>query len=165
MQYEKEMTELREMFLSLINKYKAFEKTPQYYGTDELLYLSEMTTIETIGAYPEINVTELAKKIGVTKGAISQMIKKLEKKNLVVRSKDPSNNKEVRIKLAIKGEIAFHQHQLFHLQFASDLFEELERWTPEQWAFLKHVFTVFNQLFDKALKDLTLLGRSEERKK
>jgi DNA-binding MarR family transcriptional regulator len=157
MKYEKEMNELRDLFLSIINKYKEYEKIPQYYGTNELLYLSEITTIETIGAYPEINVTDLAQKLGITKGAISQKLKKLEKKELVVRSKDPLNHKEVRIKLTLKGEIAFHQHQLFHLQFASEFFNELEQWTPEQMVFLKRVFTVFNQLFDKALKRPVLL--------
>ncbi len=38
---DKELRELADLFISLVNKYEAFEKTPRHYGTTELLYGSE----------------------------------------------------------------------------------------------------------------------------
>ncbi len=152
MKYEKEIAEIRTRFLSLINKYRTFEKMPHHYGTGEILYPAELVTIETIGAFPKINVTELAHKHGVTKGAVSQTLAKLERKKLVQKSKSPTNHKETLLKLTVKGEIAYHQHQLFHLQIDAGFFEETEHWTPEQIKFLLHVFTRFNEMLDKAFE-------------
>ena len=154
MEFEKEIAEIRTLFLGIINEYNTIEKTPRNYGTGELLYASEMNIIETLGYNQGINVTDLAEKLGVTKGAISQVIKKLEKKNLVSRFREPGNNREVLLKLTIKGEIAFHQHELFHLQFSSKFFEEIEKWTPEEIAFLKNVLKSIFDLFEKALDTL-----------
>jgi DNA-binding MarR family transcriptional regulator len=152
MKYEKEIAEIRDLFLSILNKYRMFEKIPHHYGTGEILYPAEVVMIETLGAYPGINVTELAKKHGVTKGAISQTIKKLEKKELVKKTKSASNSKEVLLSLTMKGEIAYHQHQLFHLQAASELFDEIDQWTPEQMEFLKRAFATFDRMFDSAME-------------
>lgn len=163
MKYEREIGEVRDVFLSIMNKYKAFEKIPHHYGTDELLYVTEMTTIETIAQYPDINVTELAEKHGVTKGAISQTIKKLEKKDMVQRLKSPTSQREVLLRLTLKGEMAYHQHQLFHLQIAAELFEEIDTWTPEQIAFLKRALSTFDCMFDKAM-DLLHVNREDELK-
>jgi DNA-binding MarR family transcriptional regulator len=152
MKHEKDIFEIRDVFVSVVNKFRAFEKFPHHYGTGELLYPSELVTIETLGTNPGINVTELAKKHGITKGAVSQTIKKLEKKDLVKRTKSPTNSKEVLLSLTVKGEMAYHQHQLFHLKFASDFFEEIDRWTPEQVEFLKHAFMALDRLLDDAIE-------------
>jgi hypothetical protein len=52
----------------------------------------------------------------------------------------------------MKGEIAYHQHQLFHLQAASELFDEIDQWTPEQMEFLKRAFATFDRMFDSAME-------------
>ncbi|EFK05222.1 transcriptional regulator, MarR family [delta proteobacterium NaphS2] len=75
--------ELREAFIRIVAKYRILEKRPQDYGIGEVLHPSEIHTIEMIGKNPGINVTGLAGRLGVTKGAVSQLIKKLENKGLV----------------------------------------------------------------------------------
>ena len=102
MKNENELLKIRELFISVVNKLNTLEKTPRRYGTDELLYASELTAIETLGYHPGINVTEFAEKHSITKGAVSQLINKLEKKDLVKREKNPTNQKEVLLKLTNK---------------------------------------------------------------
>ena len=47
------------------------------FGTGVLMYRREIHTIQSIGKNPGINVTNLAEQMGFTKGAVSQIIKKL----------------------------------------------------------------------------------------
>ena len=67
-------------FIKLANKYNSLEKIPADYGVGKDLYHSERHLLDQIGDYPEKNITELAQFMGVTKGAISQTVKKLETK-------------------------------------------------------------------------------------
>ncbi len=56
-------------------------KSPLDYGTDDLLYRSEVHTLEVIEKNPGINVTGIAKALDLTKGAVSQTIRKLVEKS------------------------------------------------------------------------------------
>ena len=51
----------------------------------------------------EVNMTQLAEIMGVTKGAISQTIRKLVHKNLIIRT-NINNRKEVNLRLSEKGK-------------------------------------------------------------
>ncbi len=89
--------------------------TPRFdFGTGIRLYRSETHTIEAIGKNPGINVTRLAEKMGVTKGAISQMLTRLARKKLVIRRPMPGNAKEVTAELTDMGRIAFENHEKLH---------------------------------------------------
>ena len=150
MKNQAELVKMRELFLKIMNRLNQLEKTPRRYGTDELLYTSELTMIESLGYRPGVNVTEYAENHGITKGAVSQLVKKLEKKGLVERYKNPTNQKEVLLKLTMKGEIAFHKHTLLHLQFAKEFFDEFEALTPEQTGLIIRFLTSLDKLFDRA---------------
>lgn len=121
-----------EKFTRMINKFNYIEKIPRDFGTGNLLYPSEIHLIETIGKTPGINVTELAKKHGISKAAISQKLKKLEKKDLVERFKGNENEKAVLLKLKIKGEIAFKGHESFHSIMDSGIIKKINEMPPEK---------------------------------
>jgi DNA-binding MarR family transcriptional regulator len=150
MKNQEELLKIRGLLLKIINRINQMEKTPRRYGTDELLYTSELNMIESLGYKSGVNVTEYAENHGVTKGAVSQLVKKLEKKGLVERYKNPTNQKEVFLKLTMKGEIAFHKHTLLHLQFAKEFFEEFENMTPEQTGLIIHFLASLDELFERA---------------
>ena len=53
------------------------------------------------------NATRMAEKLGVTKGAISQTVTRLESKGIIIKTKDPSNKNEMTISFTqIGAEIA-----------------------------------------------------------
>ena len=104
-----------EKFVRLVQLYEKLEKTPRSFGTDELLSSTEIHLIELIGDNKEsLSVTDLARLIGVTKGAISQRLKKLEAKGLTVKKEDPQNISRSIVQLTSKGKAAFFSHKHWH---------------------------------------------------
>ena len=53
------------------------------------------------------NATEIAKQLGVTKGAISQTISRLEKKGIILKTKDPYSKNELTLSLTGFGQKAY----------------------------------------------------------
>lgn len=108
-------------FERCINKYTSSEKKPRSYGTEILLTRVEVHTIDSIGKNNGINVTQLALYQGVTKGAISQMIDKLSKKELVIKSLSPKTENEVVLELTTRGWIVYAEHMKYHEIFYKKL--------------------------------------------
>ena len=63
-------------FLRMVNKYNAMERHPVQYGTGPAFYHSERHLLDVFRDHPELNITALAERAGVTKGAISQAVAK-----------------------------------------------------------------------------------------
>lgn len=143
-----------ETFLRIINKFKALEKIPIDHGTGDLLYASEINTLEIIGKYSGINMTQLALKRGVTKGAVSQIVSKLVKKKLVTKNQTPGNDKELSLQLTSSGEIAFVNHKKFHAKYDSPMIEKLKGMNVEQLAVVKDTFQMLEKTIDSYLNDL-----------
>ena len=143
-----------ETFLRIINKFKALEKIPIDHGTGDLLYASEINTLEIIGKFSGINMTQLAKKRGVTKGAASQIVAKLVKKQLVTKNQAPDNDKELNLELTNAGEVAFENHEKFHAKYDSPMIEKLNGMSVEQLAIITDTFEMLENTIDSYLKDL-----------
>lgn len=70
-------------------------------------------------------MSELATRLGVTKGAITQLIARLEAKDLVKRTPHPSDSRGTLISLTAKGQEAFAAHEALHLRFYDQLRSQL----------------------------------------
>ncbi len=102
-------------FENLVKLYLEVDKIPRRYGTDEKLTSLEIHLIEVIGDYDEtLSVTDLAKHTDVTKGAISQRLKKLEQKGLTAKEEDPLNLSRSIVTLTSKGKAAHYSHKHWH---------------------------------------------------
>ena len=98
----------------IINKYNQKAKVPKQYGTDDLLYSAEVHMIGMIGSSEAITTTKLAERLGITKGAVSQITHKLLGKNLIIKTPSREKNNEVLISLTDKGRIVYSYHQNIH---------------------------------------------------
>lgn len=107
---------IAEKFSRVVKLWHDLEKKPQKFGTDEELYGSEIHLIETIGENNHFSVTDIAKQLGVTKGAVSQTLKKLETKGLAEKYSDPQNSSRAIVELTSKGKMAFYAHEHWHEQ-------------------------------------------------
>ncbi|HLN20299.1 MAG TPA: MarR family transcriptional regulator [Bacteroidales bacterium] len=121
-----DLQQLIDQFLKILHLYAVINRKPKDYGTGDLLYLTEVHTIKMIGENDEINMTGLAGIMGVTKGAISQTIRKLVSKNLIIKE-NGSNRKEFNLRLSEKGIIVLRgqetlQQELF--AFAETLYSK-----------------------------------------
>ena len=105
--------ELLQMGLRIINRYNSMEKKARTYGTDVMLYPSEIHVIEAIGSSGGSTTTKLANILGITKGGISQTCSKLMQKGLIEKS-DGEGLNELIISLTEKGRTAYFGHQKLH---------------------------------------------------
>ncbi|MCT4542946.1 MAG: MarR family transcriptional regulator [Vallitalea sp.] len=115
-----------EKFMTMTEKISGSGKKPRKFGTDVDIYRSEIHIINLIGNYSNLHVSEIARKFGVTKGAISQTLKKLERKGLVKKHLDEANNTRLLVCLTDKGQKAYINHKLDHNKMDKDMFSYLE---------------------------------------
>ena len=106
--------EIAQALERVVHKYIKSEDIKRYYGTDILLTRKEINTIQLIGQYPQIGIVDLAERQGVTKGATSQMVKKLVEKGLVTKKQSPSSEAEICLELTELGQKAFKGHDDYH---------------------------------------------------
>ena len=145
--------QLDEAFHRITNKVGRIEKIPRTFGTKTPLSTSEIHTIVKIGQDPGITVTELSKEQGVTKGAVSQVIARLEKKKMIMRLRAIDNDKTIFLTLSKEGKTAFEGHKKFHSKMHAPLAELLETASKGQLAFLNRFFAVIEASCDKVLNN------------
>lgn len=150
MRREKVYEEIVGLFIRLSNKYNALERIPVDYGAGKDIYHSERHLLDQIGEHPEKNVTELARFVGVTKGAISQTVKKLENKNLVQRYKGEENDKEVLLKLTETGNEVFETHKAMNLEAIMPFYKHLAKYPDDKVNFLKEIFIWMDSFLDES---------------
>jgi DNA-binding MarR family transcriptional regulator len=102
-------------------------ETSWLYGVDFPLHHAEVHMLETIKVNEEANVGELAQRLGMTSGAVSQVTKKLLDKGLIEAYKKPGNRKEVFSRLTSLGEQVCEGHQKHHENMFSILREFMSR--------------------------------------
>jgi|WetSurMetagenome_2_1015567.scaffolds.fasta_scaffold592881_2 DNA-binding MarR family transcriptional regulator len=108
------ITGIAQSVFKISNKLNKLEKKAIDFGTGEKYYASELHTIEAIGEKYGNTVTELCDLFGTTKGAISQIISRLEKKELIAKERNRDCVKEINISLTRKGRIIFKSHKELH---------------------------------------------------
>ncbi len=138
----------------MVNKYNALEKVPARHGTRHNLCHSERHMLDKIGDNTGMNVTEFAAAAGVTKGAISQLVTKLEKKGIVRRYKKSTNDKEVFLELTKSGQEVYKKHKKINERTIQPLNEELSKHSDEEVEFLLNMFKWFNDFLDLSRKQM-----------
>ncbi|MBP3038219.1 MarR family transcriptional regulator [Bacillaceae bacterium Marseille-Q3522] len=121
--------------LDVINKFSKVNRKKRDYGIGEPLFHSEIYTLNEIKDHEGIHITALAEICGVTKGAVSQVLKKLEQKGLIIKEKDIRNQSRLKLKLTAKGEIAYAHHLQYHEKFKKMVVEILQDVSVEKVTF------------------------------
>lgn len=106
--------QLCELFLQTINQYGQLERYTHLQGIGFELRLSEIHTIVAINTQDGLNITALAKKQGVSKSAVSQMVSKLVKKGFITKELSPETDNEVVLKLTESGTAVCQEHEQQH---------------------------------------------------
>lgn len=100
-----------------------------------------MHTLKQIADHPGISATEIARDYGKTKGAVSQIIKKLEEKELICRKKDFLNDNKWQLYITEKGKCLDEAHQHYDQVGGGETMELVrELYTSEE------IDTAFNVL-------------------
>jgi DNA-binding MarR family transcriptional regulator len=148
------METMLEKIYRLINLAIREIETPWLYGVNFPLYHAEVHLLETIKANEGANVGELARHLGMTSGAISQVTKKLLDKGLIEAYRKPGNRKEVFSRLTALGEQVCKGHQKHHENMVSAVHEFITRLSRKEtriiFDFLDVVSRDIEQAMDKA---------------
>ncbi len=152
MDRDKASNEIMDLFIRVVNKYNGLEKVPVKHSPGLGLYHSERHILDRVGVNPHMNMTELARASGVTKGAISQIVKKLETKGVIRRYKKAANDKEVFIELTEAGKKTCEERRRTNKETIVPLRKELEIYSDEHVAFLVHMFHWLDEFMDQARK-------------
>jgi len=96
------------------------------YGSGEQLHLSEIHAIEAIAENPDTHMADLAKLLGVTRGAIMQMTGRLEKKGYIEKYMAEDNRKLVYFRLKAKGEAAYRGHLEYHQEMNNRIYSYMK---------------------------------------
>jgi DNA-binding MarR family transcriptional regulator len=146
---------IMELFIQAVHQYNALEKIPVKVGEKHDLYHSERHFLDKFGDHPGVNITEFARAVGITKGAVSQVVKKLETKGLVRRFKGSGNDKEVFIELTRAGRDIYVRHKKTNEDTIKPLIEKLRQYPDDKVEFLISMFGWINDYLD--------LGREQMR--
>lgn len=133
----KKNTKLSYTFLRLVTKISEIDKKTRNYETDQKLHNAEIHMIKAIYENKGIHVTALADMLGVTKGAISQVLLKLQKKEMILKKSDPKNLSRLLLYVTPKGEIAYKAHEKIHRDFNVTFYKALSEFDDEQKQVIK----------------------------
>ena len=98
-------------------------KIARDYGTGFSLPHSEILLLHIISENPSDNSSCLAMRLGITKGAIAQVTKKLQEKGLMTSFHTPENKKEMFFELTKLGKKAVSGHIRYHEQKSNQILE------------------------------------------
>lgn len=114
----------------LMNLYQAAQKQPRVYEGNVTLYAAEVHMLEVIGNQPGIMSTELASLLAISKGAVSQTLKKLSEKGLV-RKAAAADGRASALYLCPEGEKIWQSHHALHDPLLRELEQLTAQFTPE----------------------------------
>ncbi|MEA4872823.1 MAG: MarR family transcriptional regulator [Synergistaceae bacterium] len=124
----------------LIIQLKQLERTPRKYGGAGALTPSEVHVIDAIGCGYGISMGKLAAYLGVSKGAVTQIVKRMESKGFVERSTNPDDFRSVIVSLKEKGVIAYKVHKEMHVEFYRKLREKISQRDIDTFEFALRLF-------------------------
>lgn len=118
--------------LSVIDLFSEVDRKPRYYGTDTSIHNAEIRMLSMVKEHEGIHVGGLAEMLGVTKGAVSALLRKLERKGLIVKETDAYNLSKLNIHLTDKGETAHEHHLRYHEQIHKIFKDTLCQYSPKE---------------------------------
>ena len=101
-------------FQSILRLAQKMEKVQKSFGTGEMMSHSEIHLLEIIGDTKGLSVTDISRHLGITKGAVSQSLKRLDKKGFTTKETDPENLSRSIVSLTSKGQTAYWSHKHWH---------------------------------------------------
>lgn len=94
----------------VINKILFLKKKDLFQFQGVKFYPSEVHVMLVIEEKSATNATRMAEQLGVTKGAVSQTLTRLEKKGVLTKTKDPYNKNELTLTFTPFGAEAFRYY-------------------------------------------------------
>ena len=133
------------------NKLRVINKNSFDYGTGESINTFDIHIIDAIGRGYGRNVTDLADWFYVTKGAISQVVSRLNQGGYINKDRNPVYCREVVLSLTAKGEIALSGYEKVSRKIYEGFLTELETIDEEKLLEMKELLVQINRQLEKSV--------------
>jgi DNA-binding MarR family transcriptional regulator len=147
----KEHEELQREIALMLERQDMLSKLTENKCLDEYGY-SETHCIDFIGKLELPNVTKIAEHMGMTRGAISKMTKKLLSKGLIEKYTLETNKKEIYYRLTDQGRVLFDEHVKRHQKWEKRDRDFLEKYPKEQTEVVLQFMKDFNRYLDEQIE-------------
>lgn len=97
------------------------------YAPGEMLSMREAHFIQAVGLSDEPTMSEMARRLDVTQGAVTQMASRLEGKDFILRSKSTDDKRQITVALTGKGR----EFCAAHSQYDAHQFVAISDWLGE----------------------------------
>ena len=115
------MEKIGELTHELLHFYNGFSSWENSVIRSSDLTVSEAHAIEILGEYGQMNMKNLAQKLGVTTGTTTVTVDRLEKKDYAKRESTREDRRVYLISLTEKGLKAFAEHHRYHLTLTEQI--------------------------------------------
>ena len=142
--------EAEHYMVKLFNLYVELGRRPYEYCEGISLYPNEIHAVEYIATSSTTNQTDLSANQGITRGAVSKMVSKLEGMGLLRRYKYYPNQKEIYLHLTELGIRAYEGHKAYH----ADMWQNLSQYFAELDEEHQNVILEFLRKYDEQMQKL-----------
>ena len=114
---------------------------------------SEIHILCHIKDHPDSHISEIARNLGVTRGAVSQIVAKLKRKGLIEKA-EAKDGRCIIFKLTQKGETAYLGHQKIHFLFIEHIEKIMEYYPNDQISVVLDFFNKLETSVEDMLSDI-----------
>ncbi|MGI5172999.1 MarR family transcriptional regulator [Treponema sp. OMZ 840] len=100
----------------------------------DIFYRAESHVLKIIAEEPGIFSSKIARRFGVTRGAIQKILSRLEERNLIIKEIDASDKKRIGLFLTEGGEQAFKLLVQYQMKINAAFFSEISSMTEDELA-------------------------------
>ena len=111
--------------------------------------MREVHFVVALGNGEQTTMSEMADRLHVTRGAVTQIADRLEKKGYVVRTKAPDDKRQTTVSLTEKGKALCAEHITYDRQKHLALSERLEEFSDEDLTKIIRYEQLIRELFIK----------------
>jgi DNA-binding MarR family transcriptional regulator len=137
---------LFEKIHKFINQMIFLEKKNIYDADGVKLYPSEIHLILIVNENPT-NATQMAERLGITKGAVSQTITRLERKGILRKEKDPQNKNKLTLHFTPLGKKIFTKYQRLTSEAFRKYAHTLTQYSDEELDTIDRFLTHLGKMF------------------
>ena len=129
---KKEFITFNNRFNRFILTFEQLKKNQHKISTDKSITLNEVHLIVVIGKNQPLNLVKLSELLKVSRSAITQSVRRLIQKNLVVFDFAPNNGKNKYLRLSEKGIEVFKIHKEQQAYIEESVFSVLNNYSEEE---------------------------------
>lgn len=140
-----------EQLEKVINKILFMKKKDLFQFQGVRFYPSEIHLMLVLDERCATNATKIAQQLGITKGAVSQTLSRLEKKGVLTKSKDPAYKNELTATFTSFGAAAFKHYKAKASEMLMKYHRSLGSYTDKEKAAIYQFLSKAENILDDVI--------------